>query len=297
MTGRPEKISSGLPVFLPKFQMFCDIILKISKYHKWYLRLFIPLERHRGHQVINMQENQFQNVTTNNLPLPERVAEQISQLIITRNLKSGDKLPNEFELGSLLNVGRGSIREAVKILVARNILVIQRGKGTFIANNPGQVSDPLGFAFYKDQLKLAQDLLEVRMEIEPWVAQLAAERATDDDIANIKRICGEVEADILEKRDHLPNDNRFHIAIADCTHNDVVPKLIPVITYAVGLFGSLNGTKLLAATISGHRNIVDAIAAHDPAMARKTMAEHLEQNRKSIMEAVNTRTDKDESEK
>ena len=84
-----------------------------------------------------MDEANFHNVTTNNMPLPERGADQITQLRISRNLKSGDKLPNEFELGTLLNVGRGTVREAVKILVARNILVIKRGKGTFIGNHPG----------------------------------------------------------------------------------------------------------------------------------------------------------------
>lgn len=48
-----------------------------------------------------MDESNFQSVTNNNLPLPERAADQITRLIINRNLQSGDKLPNEFELGAL----------------------------------------------------------------------------------------------------------------------------------------------------------------------------------------------------
>ena len=187
-----------------------------------------------------MDESNFQNVTNNNLPLPERAADQITQLIINRNLQSGDKLPNEFELGSLLNVGRGTIREAVKILVARNILTIKRGKGTFIANHPGRVEDPFGFAFYTDRLKLAFDLWEVRMQLEPWVASMAAQRATERDIEEIKARCEDVERDIRSGVDHLSNDVRLHISIARCTRNDVVPNLIPVITYSVGLFGALN---------------------------------------------------------
>ena len=66
------------------------------------------------------------------LSLSEKVANQISDLIKERNIGIGDKLPNEFELAESLNVGRGTIREAVKLLVARNCLEIRRGKGTFV---------------------------------------------------------------------------------------------------------------------------------------------------------------------
>ena len=71
--------------------------------------------------------------------LPERVAEQIISLIAARVLKAGDKLPNEFDMAQQLSVGRGTIREAVKILVSRNILEIRRGCGTFVCENPGVV--------------------------------------------------------------------------------------------------------------------------------------------------------------
>ena len=113
----------------------------------------------------------FNAVQKENQPLAERVAEQIAQLIQERELKEGDRLPNEFDLAQELGVGRGTIREAVKQLVARNILTIQRGKGTFVTQNPGIVEDPFGFNYEQDQQKLGLDLLEIRMVIEPWIAQ------------------------------------------------------------------------------------------------------------------------------
>ena len=64
----------------------------------------------------------FNAVQKENQPLAERVAEQIAQLIQERELKKGDRLPNEFDLAQELGVGRGTIREAVKQLVARTIL-------------------------------------------------------------------------------------------------------------------------------------------------------------------------------
>ena len=217
-----------------------------------------------------MDESNFQNVTANRKVLPERVAQQIIDLIISRNLKSGDKLPNEFELGALLNVGRGTVREAIKSLVARNVLIIKRGKGTFISKHPGMVDDPFGFAFFNDKLKLAFDLWEVRMQLEPWVAAIAAQRADDADIAQIKARCLQVENDILDGIDHLPDDVKFHVSIARSTKNVVIPNLIPVITYSVGLFGELNNNKLRTETIITHRAILDRKEGNDTKEACET---------------------------
>ena len=118
------------------------------------------------------------------LSLSERVAQQISDLIKERNIGVGDKLPNEFELAESLNVGRGTIREAVKILVARNCLEIRRGKGTFVTEKIGQVTDPLGFEYIADKVKLTEELYEVRFQIEPWIASLAAKRIREDERKN-----------------------------------------------------------------------------------------------------------------
>ena len=107
------------------------------------------------------------------LPLSEKVANQISDLIKEQNIAVGDRLPNEFELAEKLNVGRGTIREAVKILVARNCLEIRRGKGTFVTAALGKVEDPLGFEFIKDKIKLSEELYEIRVHMEPWISSLA----------------------------------------------------------------------------------------------------------------------------
>lgn len=74
----------------------------------------------------------LESLNNNKKLLPQQVAEQIMNLIMDRELKSGDKLPNEFEMAQQLSVGRGTIREAVKILVSRNVLEIKRGRGTFV---------------------------------------------------------------------------------------------------------------------------------------------------------------------
>ena len=233
-----------------------------------------------------MYEELFETVKTKESSLAERTAEQISRLIIERHLTSKDKLPSEFELAELLHVGRGTVREGVKLLIARNVLEIRRGKGTYIASNPGEVPDPLGFAYYPDQFRLAMDLVEVRRQVEPWTARMAAERAVPEDLELLRETCSVVEQDILAGRDHSQNDVSFHVEIAKCTHNLVVPKLIPIITYAIKLFVSLTESRLKMETLVGHRDIMDAICSKDGQRAEAAMAQHIEYNRALLEEII-----------
>ena len=233
-----------------------------------------------------MIEPAFENIQAKGVTLPEQAAEQISKLIVEQHLTCEDKLPSEFELAEMLGVGRGSIREGVKLLVARNVLEIRRGKGTYIAPNPGEVPDPLGFMYYPDQFQLALDLAEIRLQMEPWVARMAAERAGEEDLKNLRKACSVVEQDIVAERDHSKSDVSYHVAIAECTHNLVVPKLIPIITYAITLFVSLTESQLKAQTLVDHREILDAICDRDGERAAKTMERHIEYNRALLREIV-----------
>ncbi|MEG0369731.1 MAG: GntR family transcriptional regulator, partial [Hungatella sp.] len=76
--------------------------------------------------------------------MPEQVADRILKFIIDSDMESGAKLPNEFDLGESIGVGRSTIREAIKILVSRNIVEIKRGDGTYVSEERGVGADPLG---------------------------------------------------------------------------------------------------------------------------------------------------------
>lgn len=214
--------------------------------------------------------------------LAEQVAERINQYILDHNLASGDKLPNEFELCEQLGVGRGTIREAEKILVARNILSVQRGRGTFVAEKTGEIDDPLGLSYRHDHAALARDLLEIRIQMEPWIASLAAQRADEADLERMMAQCMKVEELIHLGIDHLEEDKKFHQCIAECTHNAVVPKLIPIITFSVTLFGRLSRNSLVDETVRQHRRIAEAICAGNAEGASTAMLEHLYANKARI---------------
>lgn len=210
--------------------------------------------------------------------LTEQVADRISDMIREQAIHNGQKLPNEFELAAILNVGRGTVREAVKLLVSRNVLEIKRGKGTYVKKIPGVVDDPLGFSYIRDRRQLSKDLLEVRLLLEPQIAALAAVRATEEDIKEITALCDEVEALIRSGDSHLGKDVELHSRIARSTRNQVMPNLIPIITKGVNFIGGVVKRVLVEESIETHRQITEAIAAHDPEAAREAMRLHLVYN-------------------
>lgn len=225
-------------------------------------------------------------------PLAERVAEEIQHLIEDQSLKTGDKLPNEFEMAQELNVGRGTIREAVKILVSRNILEIRRGCGTFVCEKPGLSEDPLGLSFVVDKQKLTEDLGEVRLMIEPAAAALAAVHATEEDICRIEELAEEIEALIGREESHMEKDIAFHELIAASSKNLVMPNLVPVIHSAIPLFIELTDKELKSDTVRFHRKIVEAIRRRDPEGAREAMREHLTVNQENLKALYQKRKNK-----
>lgn len=217
-------------------------------------------------------------------PLGEIASEKIIKLIVDDNLKIGDKLPNEYELADKLGVGRSTIREAIKALVSRNILEIKRGSGTFI--KCGVADDPLGLIFVKDKLKLAVDLLEIRFMIEPKIASLAAQNATQEDIEELSKLCDEVEELILKGVPHIQKDIEFHTAIARSSKNLVTTNLVPIINQSISVFIDVTNTQLKNETIETHRDILNAIKNKNANEAHDAMLLHLVHNRRNINKVV-----------
>jgi DNA-binding FadR family transcriptional regulator len=223
------------------------------------------------------------NIDRNPNPLLTRqIADQICRFIHERHLAVGEKIPNEFELAELFQVGRGTIREAVKLLISRNFLEIHRGKGTFVCENPGVVDDPFGFTYQEDKVQLVSDLIDIRYILEPEIAALAAEHAAASEINEMKRMAAAIDALARENQDYSDQDIELHTLIAACSRNMVMPNLIPVIHYGIDLYNhSLEKYETLKA-LGVHTAIIEAIETHNPSAARTAMQNHLEFNRKNV---------------
>lgn len=214
--------------------------------------------------------------------LAEQVEEQIFRYILETPFDLGDKLPNEFELGQRFGVGRSTIREAVKLLISKGILEVRRGSGTYVVSTVPIEADPLGLRSITDKKALALDLVNLRLMLEPGIADLAASHATEEDIRELVRLCDQVEQKIRRNERYIEDDIAFHTHIAVCSKNQVVEQLIPIIDTAVMMFVNVTHKKLLEETILTHRMVTEAIADHDPVGARNAMSMHLTFNRQLI---------------
>jgi len=210
-----------------------------------------------------------------NINLVERAAQELLAYIRKEEMVEGDKLPNEYELSKILGVGRNTIREAVRLLATRNILRIKQGAGTFLTDNPGMVEDPFGFSFIEDQRKLVKDIMHVRLIIEPAIASLAAQNATEEDIEELTFLCEEIERLIGEEKDFALKDRAFHGKLADCTQNLVMKTLIPVIYQGVETFSSTVSSQEYSQTIETHRKILQAVKEKRAVDAQQAMQYHL----------------------
>lgn len=214
--------------------------------------------------------------------LAEQVQEQIYQYILEQQYEIGSRIPNEFQLASRFGVGRSTIREAVKLLISRGVLEVRRGSGTYVVSTAPTDLDPLGLLRFEDKMGLALDLANVRLMLEPGIAEMAALNATEEDIQKLRELCDVVEHKILEGESYIQEDIAFHTCVAECAKNKVVEQLIPIIDTAVLMFVNVTHTQLKEETIRTHRNVVNAIADHDPIGARGAMMTHMTYNRELI---------------
>lgn len=206
------------------------------------------------------------------------VAKEVKKQIIELSMQPGTRLPSERELISIYGVGRSTIREAMKLLKAENIIEIRRGEGTFVSNHTGMTSDPLGLDF-ANQTKMIEDLLEARLLIEPEIAVLAAIRAKDKDIEILEEIVGKMMKSTTHSEAHTLLDVEFHTAIAQCTHNDVLRKVVPIICESIrkGYPETVYAKGSFERAMKSHTSIFNAIKSGDSMTARYEVEKHIRQ--------------------
>ena len=221
----------------------------------------------------------------------EQISEQLLEQIGRRRLKPGDALPPERELTQTFNVGRSSIREALRMLESQGVIKAANG-GTFVvadASNPLESSLRLLFAL--DEQAGMPDLFELRRILECEAAALAAERHDEEHLTEMEAAIGEMAA-ALEKSEHgeafIDADLRFHLAIAGATGNRIVlhgmHAVRDVLRRALVTVYHVPGSPENA--VVEHRAIRAAVAAHDPDGARGEMRAHLERVESDVKKGV-----------
>lgn len=237
-------------------------------------------------------ENREQREQSGMPTLAEQISEQLVEYIVQRDLKPGERIGTEMELVETTGVSRSTVREAIKILVSRNILEVRQGSGTYVSDLKGVAEDPLGLSLIHDKFKLTWDLLDFRMMIEPQIAYLAAVNITSEQLAELEYLCDRADVLAAENKDRLAEDVRFHICVAEASGNLVAPNLIPIIQKAVELFVHYTGREKAPETVARHRDVLEGLKRHDPEWAKDMMSMHLTFNRQELRRVAMEREEK-----
>jgi len=210
------------------------------------------------------------------------VIETIEQLLLSRSIKPGDRLPNEMELTKSLSTSRGSIREAMKILASYGIVEIKRGDGTYVSKSlTKRLFDQLLFQLIlSDHDK--QRLIELRELIEIGIVRIVILNATEEDLRAIQDSYDRMEQQV---RDHVHDaklltgcDLDFHLAIAHATKNDLIEKIYG---FTLELFApSIEDTKRDEqsgpTSLQLHKKILEGLVARDQKKTEQAVKESID---------------------
>ena len=127
--------------------------------------------------------------------LGQKTEDRLMKYILDKPVKIGERIPTEGELTELFEVGRSTVREAVKGLVTRGVLEVRRGDGTYVIITIYMENDVLEFGNVEDRYRLALDLFDVRLMIEPEIVTWACRKATEEQIQKLKQLCDEHASD------------------------------------------------------------------------------------------------------
>ncbi len=208
--------------------------------------------------------------------LVEQTTERIIEYITEHKMEPGQQLPTEAEFTKVLKVSRGTLRDAFKVLIARNILEARQGSGTFIAQNLGIPDDPLGLTFIYDDKLLAVDMLDVRMMLEPSIAALAAINATPEQRVKLKELTDSLKNCIENEESYADEDGQFHTLIAEASGNRVISNLTHILFTSIYKNIALTmNVQSKSNTIHYHEKILRAILDGDARLAQMYMYMHL----------------------
>jgi GntR family transcriptional regulator, transcriptional repressor for pyruvate dehydrogenase complex len=233
-----------------------------------------------------VQDAHVTDVLSAQLPSPAKryasIVERILDGIASGAFPSGSALPAERALAGELGVGRGSVREAIRVLEHAGILEVRSGSGTYVVD-----TGPPKVAVFRAHAALTGehspfDVIAARHAVEPACAALAATHRHERDL-EVARETVDRQADLLRAgHDTAAADLDFHLAVAAATHN---PVLLLLVERIVEIMRRPPWSDLKHASraepsggerdVAEHHAVLDAIERHDATAAAATMADHL----------------------
>jgi GntR family transcriptional regulator, transcriptional repressor for pyruvate dehydrogenase complex len=203
---------------------------------------------------------------------------KIKGMILSGELKPGDRLSPEKELSESLGLSRSSLREAVKALEIIRVLDVRRGDGTYVTSlEPQLLLEAMAFVVDIHQNSSVLELFEVRRILEPSAAALAATRVTPEDITTLRDMLTEV--DERTSIDGLvAHDMQFHHLISTMSGNAYLTSMLDGLsgkTLRARVWRGLTQEHSVERTLAEHGAIVDALASGDAELVRSQVTVHI----------------------
>ncbi len=206
-----------------------------------------------------------------------RVAQSLLDHLTSGAIAPGTRLPSERQLAETLNVGRSAVREALASLDLLGIVSIRPGSGTYLRDSSSEILPrAINWGLMLGQPRI-HDLVEMRQFLEIDSARLAAERATDEDIATLARQIDRMGHSVDDFSAFVELDVNFHLEVARAAKNSVLSEVLNSVRSLLHVWieRTSNDKAVTVAAVTEHTAIFEAIRDHDPEAAERAMREHM----------------------
>jgi GntR family transcriptional regulator, transcriptional repressor for pyruvate dehydrogenase complex len=208
----------------------------------------------------------------------DEAIDRIKEMIVSGELRPGDRLPREADLAERLGLSRNSLREAVRALALIQVLDVRQGDGTYVTSlEPPLLLEAMSFVvdFHRDDTVL--QFLEVRRILEPAATAMATQQMSDQQVAGLAQVLDALDDDAGVDA-LVANDLEFHRRIAAGAGNAVLTSLLESLsipTTRARIWRGLTQEGAVARTREQHVAIYEAIAARQPEVARAWATVHI----------------------
>jgi GntR family transcriptional regulator, transcriptional repressor for pyruvate dehydrogenase complex len=206
--------------------------------------------------------------------LYEQVLDRLRAHVTEGGLRAGDRLPPERELAQRLGVSRASVKQAIVVLEVQGLVEARHGGGTYLVKD-NLDAEPVERLV--ERRRRLPDVLEAREALETKLAELAAERRTEDDLAALRDALAHMKGEI-EGGDHgVEGDRRFHSAVTTAAHSALLAEFMRSIAEQIteSRAESLRQPRRPSRSLAQHQAILDAIAERRPKAAAAAMRRHV----------------------
>jgi GntR family transcriptional regulator, transcriptional repressor for pyruvate dehydrogenase complex len=204
-------------------------------------------------------------------------ASEILTEYIVKKVRAGEYLPPEHELCKKLGIGRSTLREAVTVLESKGLVKRFHGQGVQVVDESQRAVSDMFQLLMKREGSTIKELIEARNIFEVKSAELAAERATHEDLQLIKKALQTMQSENVSLTEYVQADIDFHLAIAKASHNNVLLLILMAVRPLLhdAILATVQSIPRPEHVLKYHEKIFSAIEKQDVKGASKAMIEHL----------------------